>query len=77
MPTVVRGPGRSSARDVYPDTGLVRLSTARPAPLGDVHTALGGVPGTGWDLHGYRHSGLTHLGEARGTDHLGALRRVA
>ncbi|GHF15276.1 hypothetical protein GCM10014715_83240 [Streptomyces spiralis] len=20
-------------------------------------------PGTGWDLHGYRHSGLTHLGE--------------
>lgn len=30
----------------------------------DVHTAVGGVPGTGWDLHEYRHSGLTHLGEA-------------
>lgn len=25
---------------------------------------VGGVPGTGWDLHECRHSGLTHLGEA-------------
>ncbi|WP_020577034.1 hypothetical protein [Actinopolymorpha alba] len=33
-------------------------------PLLDEHTGLGGVPGTGWDLHEYRHSGLTHLGEA-------------
>jgi hypothetical protein len=29
----------------------------------DEHTALGGGPGTGWDLHEWRHSGLTHLGE--------------
>ncbi|MFJ9683504.1 hypothetical protein ACIRP2_36485, partial [Streptomyces sp. NPDC101194] len=29
----------------------------------DAHTAVGGVPGTGWDLHEWRHSGLTHLGE--------------
>ncbi|GGQ23057.1 hypothetical protein [Streptosporangium pseudovulgare] len=26
------------------------------------HTALHGA-GTGWDLHEFRHSGLTHLGE--------------
>jgi integrase/recombinase XerC len=30
----------------------------------DHHTAAGEVPGTGWDLHEWRHSGLTHLGEA-------------
>ncbi|OUD04251.1 hypothetical protein CA983_05020 [Streptomyces swartbergensis] len=30
----------------------------------DEHTAVGGVPGTGWDLHEWRHSGLTHLGAA-------------
>ncbi|MFE3450846.1 hypothetical protein ACFXJ8_18135 [Nonomuraea sp. NPDC059194] len=29
----------------------------------DEHTALGG-PGTGWDLHEFCHSALTHLGEA-------------
>ena len=33
----------------------------RPARAGR-HTARAG-PGTGWDLHEYRHSGLTHLGE--------------
>jgi len=30
----------------------------------DQHTAVGGQSGTGWDLHEWRHSGLTHLGEA-------------
>ncbi|TMR31748.1 phage integrase family protein [Nonomuraea zeae] len=30
----------------------------------DAHTAVGGAPVTGWDLHEYRHSGLTHLSEA-------------
>ncbi|GES40019.1 putative recombinase [Rhodococcus aetherivorans] len=29
----------------------------------DAATATNG-PGTGWDLHELRHSGLTHLGEA-------------
>lgn len=29
----------------------------------DEYTAARG-PGTGWDLHEYRHSSLTHLGEA-------------
>ncbi|WP_399102602.1 hypothetical protein [Streptomyces sp. 11x1] len=47
-----------------PDTGLVRLSYGRTRALLDAHTAVGGAPGTGWDLHEYRHSALTHLGEA-------------
>jgi hypothetical protein len=57
------GPGKAvSPRDVYPDTGPARLSYRQArAPL-DEHTALRG-PGTGWDLHEYRHSSLTHLGE--------------
>ncbi|MGW0808125.1 hypothetical protein [Nonomuraea sp. NPDC002799] len=29
----------------------------------DEHTALHGA-GTGWDLHEFRHSGLTHVGAA-------------
>ncbi|MFV8188364.1 tyrosine-type recombinase/integrase [Streptomyces sp. AF1B] len=59
------GPGKVLARrDVCPDTGLVRLSYGQARALLDAHTAVGGVPGTGWDLHEYRHSGLTHLGEA-------------
>lgn len=53
-----------SSRDVCPDTGLVRLSYGQAGALLDAHTAVGGVPGTGWDLHDWRHSGLTHLGEA-------------
>jgi hypothetical protein len=58
------GPGKVlSPRDVCPDTGLVRLSYGQARALLDAHTAVGGVPGTGWDLHEYRHSGLTHLGE--------------
>ncbi|GEB48650.1 MULTISPECIES: tyrosine-type recombinase/integrase [Streptomyces] len=57
------GPGKVlSARDVCPDTGLARLSYGQARALLDEHTALAG-PGTGWDLHEYRHSGLTHLGE--------------
>ncbi len=37
------------------------LSWGNPALL-DEHTAFRG-PGTGWDLHEYRHSSLPHLGE--------------
>ncbi|WP_331743451.1 site-specific integrase (plasmid) [Streptomyces sp. NBC_00873] len=59
------GPGKVlSSRDVCPDTGLVRLSYGQARSLLDAHTAVGGAPGTRWDLHEYRHSGLTHLGEA-------------
>nr|WTB12039.1 site-specific integrase [Streptomyces antimycoticus] len=59
------GPGKMLApRDVCLDTGLVRLSYGQARALLDAHTTLGGQPGTGWDLHEYRHSGLTHLGEA-------------
>nr|WP_210167986.1 site-specific integrase [Streptomyces sp. SID4946] len=58
------GPGKVvSSRDVCPDTGLARLSYGQARALLDEHTAVRG-PGTGWDLHEYRHSGLTHLGEA-------------
>ncbi|MFF4652632.1 tyrosine-type recombinase/integrase [Streptomyces sp. NPDC001380] len=57
------GPGKVlSARDVCPDTGLARLSYGQARALLDQHTALAG-PGTGSDLHEYRHSSLTHLGE--------------
>ena len=49
-------------RDVCPDTGLARLSYGQARALLDEHTAVRG-PGTGWDLHEYRHSALTHLGE--------------
>ncbi len=59
------GPGKVIApRDVCPDTGLVRLSCGQARVLTDAHRAIGGVPGTGWDLHEYRHSGLTRLGKA-------------
>ncbi|MCX9193743.1 recombinase [Carbonactinospora thermoautotrophica] len=57
------GPGKIvSARDICPDTGLARLSYGQARALLDEHTAVRG-PGTGWDLHEYRHSALTHLGE--------------
>ncbi|GAA2607204.1 MULTISPECIES: site-specific integrase [Streptomyces] len=57
------GPGKVvSPRDVCPDTGLARLSYGQARALLDEHTALRGL-GTGWDLHEYRHSALTHLGE--------------
>ncbi|MEE1766909.1 hypothetical protein PUR34_01415 [Streptomyces sp. JV185] len=46
------------------NTGLVRLSHGQARTLLDVHATVGGMPGTGWDLHEYWHSGLTHLGEA-------------
>ncbi|MDQ1014303.1 site-specific integrase [Streptomyces afghaniensis] len=43
------GPGKVIApRDVCPDTGLVRLSYGQARALLDAHTAIGGVPGTGW-----------------------------
>lgn len=51
-----------SARDVCPDTGFARLSYGQARALLDEHTAVRG-PGTGWDLHEYRHSALTRLGE--------------
>jgi integrase len=58
------GPGKAVAdRDVCPDTGLARLSYGQARALLDAATAANG-PGTGWDLHELRHSGLTHLGEA-------------
>jgi hypothetical protein len=57
------GPGKVvSPRDVYPDTGLARLSYGQARAVRDEHTALRG-PGTGWDLHEHRHSALTDLGE--------------
>ncbi|MFI2233765.1 hypothetical protein [Nocardia testacea] len=46
-----------------PDTGLARLSYDQARYLLDAATATDG-PGTGWDLHELRHSGLTHLGES-------------
>ncbi|MET8029974.1 site-specific integrase [Streptomyces avermitilis] len=57
------GPGKVvSPRDVCPDTGLARLSYwAGPRAAGQAHCPT--RPGTGWDLHEYRHSALTHLGE--------------
>lgn len=58
------GPGKVvSPRDVCPDTGRARLSYGQARALLVEQTAVRG-PGTGWDLHEYRHSGLTHLGEA-------------
>lgn len=42
---------------------FARLSYGQARALLDEHTAMRG-PGTGWDLHEYRHSSLTHLGEA-------------
>ncbi|MEQ4725241.1 hypothetical protein [Nonomuraea sp. B19D2] len=39
------------------------LSYGQARALLDEHTALNG-PSTGWDLHEFRHSALTHLGEA-------------
>lgn len=58
------GPGEVvNPRDICPDTGLARLSYGQAWMLLDEHTALGGELGTGWYLHEWRHSGLTHLGE--------------
>ncbi len=58
------GPGKVvSPRDICPDTGLARLSYVQARMLLDEDTALGGGPGTGWDLVEWRHSGLTHLSE--------------
>ena len=57
------GPGKIlGPRDTCPDTELARLSYGQARALLDAHTALRG-PGTGWDLHEFRHSALTHLGE--------------
>ncbi|MED7828323.1 site-specific integrase, partial [Streptomyces chiangmaiensis] len=59
------GPGKVvSPRDLCPDTRFARLSYGQARALLDEHTAVGGTPGTGGDLHEWRHSSLTHLGEA-------------
>lgn len=56
-------PGKvPSPRDLSQRSGLARLSSGRARALLDEHTALRGS-GTGWDLHEYRHSALTHLGK--------------
>ncbi|MFG6201125.1 site-specific integrase [Nonomuraea sp. JJY05] len=56
------GPGKViSPRDVCPDTGMARLSYGQARALLDEHTALKG-PGTGWDLHEFRHSALRTSG---------------
>lgn len=61
------GPGKVvSPRDICPDTGLARLSYGQARMLLDEHTALGGEPGTGWDLHEWRHSGLDPPRRGRG-----------
>jgi hypothetical protein len=52
---------------VCPDTGLARLSYGQARALLDRHSALAG-PGTGWDLHEFRHSALTHLGRTPGVN---------
>ncbi|PBC66320.1 site-specific recombinase XerD [Streptomyces sp. TLI_235] len=58
------GPGKLvNPRDICPDTELTRLSYGRARALLDEHTSVSG-PGTGWDLHEWRHSSLSHLGEA-------------
>lgn len=57
------GPGKAvSPRDICPDTGFARLPYGQARALLDEHTAVR-EPGTGWDLHEYRHSSLTRLGE--------------
>ena len=45
-----------------PDRELARLSCGQARALLDQHTAVHDW-GTGWDLHEYRHSALSHLGE--------------
>jgi integrase len=58
------GPGKVlTPRDVCPDTQLARLSYGQARAVLDAATCIGQEIGTGWDLHEYRHSGLTHLGE--------------
>lgn len=56
-------PGRArTARDVDVASGRGRLSYDRAAALLDRATAT--ERGGGWNLHEFRHSALTHLGEA-------------
>ena len=58
-------------RDAHPPTGnhgLRFLGLRRQArALLDHHTALAGA-GSGWDLHEFRHSALTHLGRTPGVN---------
>lgn len=53
---------RPPARDLCPDSGRARLGYDRARVLLDQHTSPGdGLPG--WDLHQWRHSAATTLGE--------------
>ncbi|MEU2771429.1 site-specific integrase [Streptomyces sp. NPDC007162] len=58
------GPGTVvSPRGVCADSGPARLSYGQARAVLDRRPSAG-CPGTGWGLHEWRHSGLTHLGEA-------------
>ncbi len=62
-----RRPGparRPAAKDLCPDTGRARLGYDRARTLLDRYTSPGaGKPG--WDLHQFRHSAATFLGEQK------------
>lgn len=61
-PTAAPDRGRWSARATCARTrAWPAPPTARPAPSWTSTPPYAG-PGTGWDLHEYRHSGLTELG---------------
>ncbi len=55
------GQGRQPARRVPGHRAGPAVVRAAPRAV-DEHAAVRG-PGAGWDLHEYRHSSLTHLGE--------------
>jgi hypothetical protein len=58
-----RVPGHGSAGDVCPDTAPPVSRTAGPRAAGRTHRRTRAPHRVG-DLHEYRHSSLTHLGEA-------------
>ncbi len=60
-PVPARRPGQ---RDICPHTGRARLGYDRARVLLDAYTSPGdGRPG--WDLHQFRHSAATHLGDKK------------
>ncbi|MEV7128416.1 site-specific integrase [Streptomyces sp. NPDC093260] len=56
------GPGKVVSPRRVPGYRSGPASYEQARALLDEHTAVRG-PGTGWELHGYRHGALTHLGE--------------
>ena len=58
-PSPARRPG---AKDLCPVTGRARLGYDRARVLLDTYTSPGRGR-AGWDLHQFRHSAATHLGE--------------